>query len=99
MAEVVLKEVTKKFGNFVAVNRVSLEIQDGEFVVLVGPSGCGKTTTLRMIAGLEEVTEGEIYIGGRLVNDVPPKDPISPWFFKTTPFTPTWMCTTTWLSV
>jgi len=74
MAEVVLKEVTKKFGNFVAVNRVSLEIQDGEFVVLVGPSGCGKTTTLRMIAGLEEVTEGEIYIGGRLVNDVPPKD-------------------------
>jgi multiple sugar transport system ATP-binding protein len=74
MAEVVLKEVTKKFGNFVAVNRVSLEVKDGEFVVLVGPSGCGKTTTLRMIAGLEEVTEGEIYIGGRLVNDVPPKD-------------------------
>lgn len=74
MAEVLLKEVTKKFGNFVAVNKVSLEIKDGEFVVLVGPSGCGKTTTLRMIAGLEEVTEGEIYIGGRLVNDVPPKD-------------------------
>lgn len=74
MAEVVLKDVTKKFGNFVAVNSVSLEIKDGEFVVLVGPSGCGKTTTLRMIAGLEEVTQGEIYIGGRLVNDVPPKD-------------------------
>lgn len=74
MAEVLLKDVTKKFGNFVAVNRVSLEITDGEFVVLVGPSGCGKTTTLRMIAGLEEVTEGSIYIGGKLVNDVPPKD-------------------------
>jgi len=74
MAEVKLKEVTKRFGNFTAVNRVSLEAQDGEFVVLVGPSGCGKTTTLRMIAGLEEVTEGEIYIGDRLVNDVPPKD-------------------------
>jgi len=74
MAEVKLKEVTKKFGNFTAVNRMNLEARDGEFIVLVGPSGCGKTTTLRMIAGLEEVTEGEIYIGGRLVNDVPPKD-------------------------
>ncbi len=70
----ILKEVTKKFGNFVAVNKINLEVKDGEFVVLVGPSGCGKTTTLRMIAGLEEVTEGEIYIGGKLVNDVPPKD-------------------------
>ena len=74
MAEVLLKEVTKKFGDFVAVNNISLEVKDGEFVVLVGPSGCGKTTTLRMIAGLEEVTKGEIYIGGKLVNDVPPKD-------------------------
>lgn len=74
MAEVLLQEVTKKFGNLVAVNRVSLQIRDEEFVVLVGPSGCGKTTTLRMVAGLEEVTEGEIYIGGRKVNDVPPKD-------------------------
>ncbi|HIE48368.1 TPA: ABC transporter ATP-binding protein, partial [Candidatus Bipolaricaulota bacterium] len=74
MAEVKLKEVTKKFGNFTAVDRIDLEAMDGEFVVLVGPSGCGKTTTLRMIAGLEEVTEGEIYIGDRLVNDVPPKD-------------------------
>ena len=74
MAEVVLKEVTKKFGDLIAVNRINLKVEDGEFVVLVGPSGCGKTTTLRMIAGLEEVTEGEIYIGDRLVNDVPPKD-------------------------
>ena len=74
MAEVVLKEVTKKFGNFTAVNRVSLQIRDGEFVVLVGPSGCGKTTTLRMVAGLEDATAGDIFIGDRRVNDVPPKD-------------------------
>ncbi|HHF09251.1 MAG TPA: sn-glycerol-3-phosphate ABC transporter ATP-binding protein UgpC [Candidatus Atribacteria bacterium] len=74
MAGVVLKNVVKRFGNVVAVNKVDLEIKDKEFVVLVGPSGCGKTTTLRMIAGLEEVDEGEIYIGGTLVNDVPPKD-------------------------
>jgi multiple sugar transport system ATP-binding protein len=74
MAEVKLVEVTKKFGNFTAVDKINLEARDGEFVVLVGPSGCGKTTTLRMIAGLEDVTEGEIYIGDRLVNDVPPKD-------------------------
>ncbi len=74
MAEVKLENVTKRFGEVVAVNNVNLDIQDREFIVLVGPSGCGKTTTLRMIAGLEEVTEGKIYIGGRLVNDVPPKD-------------------------
>ena len=57
-----------------AVNNVNLEIEDKEFVVLVGPSGCGKTTTLRMVAGLEDISAGEIYIGDRLVNDVPPKD-------------------------
>lgn len=74
MAKVVLKNLTKTFKNVVAVNNVNLEIQDKEFLVLVGPSGCGKTTALRMIAGLEEVTEGEIYIGDRLVNDVSPKD-------------------------
>ncbi|MGC9530385.1 MAG: ABC transporter ATP-binding protein [Candidatus Bipolaricaulaceae bacterium] len=74
MAEVKLMEVTKKFGTLTAVNRVTLEAQEAEFIVLVGPSGCGKTTTLRMIAGLEEVTEGKIFIGERLVNDVPPKD-------------------------
>lgn len=74
MADVKLDSVTKRFGEVVAVNNIDLDIQDREFVVLVGPSGCGKTTTLRMIAGLEEVTEGKIYIGGRLVNDVPPKD-------------------------
>ena len=74
MAKVILENVVKKFDDVVAVNEVSLEIKEREFVVLVGPSGCGKTTTLRMIAGLEEVTEGKIFIGDRLVNDVPPKD-------------------------
>lgn len=74
MAEVVLKDLTKLFKNVVAVNNVNLTINDKEFLVLVGPSGCGKTTCLRMVAGLEEATEGEIYIGNRLVNDVSPKD-------------------------
>jgi multiple sugar transport system ATP-binding protein len=74
VARVTLNEVSKKFGSTVAVDRISLEIQDKEFLVLVGPSGCGKSTTLRMIAGLEEITEGEIYIGDRLVNEVAPKD-------------------------
>ncbi len=74
MANVTLKSVVKRFGEVVAVNNVDLDIQDEEFMVLVGPSGCGKTTTLRCIAGLEEVDEGEIYIGDALVNDVPPKD-------------------------
>lgn len=74
MAQVLLKDVCKNFGNFKAVKNVNLEIQDKEFVVLVGPSGCGKSTTLRMVAGLEEISSGEIHIGERLVNDVPPKD-------------------------
>jgi multiple sugar transport system ATP-binding protein len=74
MARVLLKNLTKKFDEVVAVSTVDLEIADQEFVVLVGPSGCGKTTTLRMVAGLEEITEGEIYIGDRLVNDLPSKD-------------------------
>jgi len=74
MAKVELKNLTKKFDEVVAVNDMNSVIEDREFVVLVGPSGCGKTTTLRMIAGLEEVTQGEIYIGDRLVNNVPPKD-------------------------
>ncbi len=74
MARVILKNVTKKFKDVVAVDNVSIDIEDKEFAVLVGPSGCGKSTTLRAIAGLEEVTSGEIYIGDRLVNDIPPKD-------------------------
>jgi len=75
LARVDLKEVTKIFSNdVVAVDRATIPVHDGEFMVLVGPSGCGKSTTLRMIAGLEDITSGEIYIGDRLVNDVPPKD-------------------------
>jgi len=74
MARVLLKELTKKFDDVVAVNTVNLEISDREFVVLVGPSGCGKSTTLRMIAGLDEITGGDIYIGDRLVNDLAPKE-------------------------
>lgn len=74
MAQVVIKDLTKTFKTVVAVNKMNLEIKDKEFLVLVGPSGCGKTTALRMVAGLEEATDGEIYIGDRLVNDVSPKD-------------------------
>jgi multiple sugar transport system ATP-binding protein len=75
MAEVRLEKVTKVYpGGVTAVDRVDLAVADREFVVLVGPSGCGKTTTLRMIAGLETITAGEIRIGGRLVNGLPPKD-------------------------
>ena len=74
MARVVLRNVTKRFGDHVAVSGLNLDVEDGEFLVLVGPSGCGKSTTLRLIAGLEELTEGEVYIGDRLVNGVPPRD-------------------------
>jgi len=74
MAQVVLDHVTKKFGNVTAVNDLCIDIQDKEFLVLVGPSGCGKSTALRMIAGLEELSSGNIFIGDRLVNDVSPKD-------------------------
>lgn len=74
MANVTLKNLVKKFDEVIAVNNVSLEVEDKEFVVLVGPSGCGKTTTLRLIAGLEEAQGGEIYIGKRLVNNIPPKN-------------------------
>ena len=74
MASVRLVSLTKDFGSVLAVDDIDLEIHDGEFLVLVGPSGCGKTTALRMIAGLEEATSGEIWIGEGLVNDVSPKD-------------------------
>jgi multiple sugar transport system ATP-binding protein len=74
MASVTYKNVTKKFGDFVALNNLNLEVEDKEFLVLVGPSGCGKTTALRCLAGLEEVTDGSVLIGDRVVNEVPPKD-------------------------
>ena len=74
MATVTFDHVTKKYGDVLAVNDLNLEINDGEFMVLVGPSGCGKTTSLRMIAGLEEITAGTLRIGDKVVNDVAPKD-------------------------
>ncbi|MGL4402465.1 MAG: ABC transporter ATP-binding protein [Fusobacteriaceae bacterium] len=75
MAKVILKKVEKQYPNgFKAVHGVDLEIQDGEFMVFVGPSGCAKSTTLRMVAGLEEITGGEIWIGDTMVNNLPPKD-------------------------
>jgi multiple sugar transport system ATP-binding protein len=74
MAEIVFDAVTKVFGGARAVDELSLQIAEGEFMVLVGPSGCGKTTALRMLAGLEEITSGTLSIGGRVVNDVLPKD-------------------------
>lgn len=74
MASVTYDHVTKRFGDVVAVDDLGLEVKDQEFMVLVGPSGCGKTTCLRMLAGLEQATEGEIQIGDRVVNDVAPRD-------------------------
>lgn len=75
MARVALRNVSKVYpGGIEAVKGIDLEVDDGEFVVLVGPSGCGKSTTLRLIAGLEDLTAGEIFIGDRVVNDIPPKD-------------------------
>jgi multiple sugar transport system ATP-binding protein len=74
MAEVTLKGIKKVYGSVTVIPHFDLEIKDHEFMVLVGPSGCGKSTALRMIAGLEEISGGTIEIGGRVVNDVPPKD-------------------------
>src|SRR5262245_12774412 len=74
MADVALKGVHKSFGSTKVVHGIDLGIEDGEFCVLVGPSGCGKSTLLRMIAGLEEITGGDIAIGGRVVNRVAPKE-------------------------
>ncbi|GAB4175112.1 MAG: sn-glycerol-3-phosphate ABC transporter ATP-binding protein UgpC [Thalassobaculales bacterium] len=74
MASVEVRQAEKRFGQTKVIHGIDVSIEDGEFVVLVGPSGCGKSTLLRMIAGLEEITGGEIAIGGRVVNQVPPKD-------------------------
>src|SRR5215204_4641204 len=75
MAEIQFKEITKRYPDgFEAVKSMDLEIGDGEFMILVGPSGCGKTTALRMIAGLEDITEGDLVIDGNVVNQLSPKD-------------------------
>ena len=74
MPELKLQNICKSYGNVQAVNDLSLTVRDGEFMVFVGPSGCGKTTTLRMIAGLEEITSGEVFLDENLINDVPSKD-------------------------
>ena len=75
MAPITLERVTKVYPNgFKAVDELNLDVADGEFMVLVGPSGCGKTTALRMVAGLEDITQGTLRISGRVVNDVSPKD-------------------------
>lgn len=75
MAKLQLKKVAKVYeDSYKAVKNIDLDIEDKEFIVLVGPSGCGKSTTLRMIAGLEGISEGEMYIGDTLVNNIPPKE-------------------------
>ena len=74
MASIQLQNVIKRYGGFIGVQDMNLEIEDEEFLVLLGPSGCGKTTTMRMIAGLEEPTEGRIVIGGEEVNEVDARD-------------------------
>lgn len=74
MAEIRFVDATKKFGKITAVHKIRLTARDKEFLVLVGPSGCGKTTTFRMIAGLKQASEGDIYIEDRRENDLPPKD-------------------------
>jgi multiple sugar transport system ATP-binding protein len=73
MAKVTLKNLVKSYGDVKVIHNIDLDIKDNEFIVLVGPSGCGKSTTLRMIAGLESISEGTIEIGNKIVNDIPPK--------------------------
>ena len=74
MAEILLKNITKKWDDFYGAKDINLKIEDQEFLVLLGPSGCGKTTTMRMVAGLEEPSSGEIYIDNKLVNNLEPRD-------------------------
>ena len=98
MAQVRLDNVVKTYGPFRAVAGLSLTIDDGEFVALVGPSGCGKTTTLNLIAGLIELTDGDIFIGDRLVNELDPKDRDIATVFRITRCTPPKPCSRTWRS-
>jgi ABC-type sugar transport system ATPase subunit len=85
VARILLDEVTKVFGSeVVAVDHVSLEVADGEFMVLVGPSGCGKSTLLRIVAGLEELSTGEVVIGDSIVTDMSRATATSPWCSRTT---------------
>src|SRR5258708_12442852 len=88
MATVEIRNVRKAFGPVEVLHGVSVDIADGEFVVLVGPSGCGKSTLLRMLAGLENITSGEIAIGPRVVNALPPKDRDIPILFQNYPLYP-----------
>src|SRR3954467_2816151 len=75
MAAIEMRNIVKKYGDgFPAVNDVSIDVQDGEFMILVGPSGCGKSTLLRMIVGLEDITSGDMIIGGKQVNDLAPRE-------------------------
>ena len=84
MAVVKIQNVRKFYGSLETIKGVSIDVPDGDFVVLVGPSGCGKSTLLRMIAGLEDINDGEISIGGEVVNDVEPKTGTLPWFSRIT---------------
>jgi ABC-type sugar transport system ATPase subunit len=95
VAEIAFRGVWKVYGKSVeAVKDMNLQIKDGEFVSLLGPSGCGKSSTLRMVAGLEEITRGELEIGGRRINDVEPGDRDVAMVFETTPCSPTCPATT-----
>lgn len=82
MATVSLRGVNKSFGRHQVIKDISLDVEEGEFVVLIGPSGCGKSTLLRMIAGLESITTGELLIDGKRMNDVPRANAASPWCFS-----------------
>lgn len=79
MSQIVLNNLGKSYGKVSIIKGISLSIHEGEFIVLVGPSGCGKSTLLRMIAGLEDITSGELLMHGEVVNTLPAKNAISPW--------------------
>ena len=98
MAGVEIRDVTQGFGATQVIHGVSIDIEDGEFVILVGPSGCGKSTLLRMIAGLENITGGEIRIGERVVNNVPPKERDIAMVFQNYALYPHMTVPTTWAS-